>query len=185
MHQFNLFVRGSAIAALALSGAALGHNVIEVGANSAGALSAHHEMHYELGPSTITGVTGFAAMDPAFESVQLPDPMEDLLPIDAGASLRARVVSLENLVILEPETLEDFAVGNHVFLGKRVFNIDVIWQIASGGVGAEGHAVIVFEDLNGLHAASEPITFTFVAVPSPATAGLLGLAGLVACRRRR
>lgn len=167
---------------------AMAHDVIELGRTNTGQLGLHIEPHYDLTASTITGVTGFARPGPAFESMQLPDPTdpgEGLLPIDAASLIRARVVALDNLIILDPDTLFPFEVGSTIFLGKRFFRFEPIWQIPTGEIGAEGVATLIFEDQSGIHSDSQALAVTFHAVPMPGAAGVLALGGLVACRRRR
>lgn len=173
------------VSATALASSALAHDVIEIGRSDGGQLGLHVEPHYDLTESTITGVTGFARPGPAFEALQLPDPDDGLLPIDSGSVIRARVIALDNLLILDPDTLVPFDVGSTIFLGKRFFRFEPLWQIPAGGIGAEGVATLVFEDQSGLHAESQSTAVTFRAVPTPGAAGVLALGGLAACRRRR
>lgn len=144
---------------------------LDVGRRSNGTLAMLLEVEqpFPLPPSVFVGVNGYATGLLGFGALFHDEPAEDLFRLNPACDLRCTIVGIDPGVVVY-EGLTQLSVGATVVLGPPEFDVHLIYSIAGSTPWQVGSVQVVLHDVNGVHADSQPITVSFIAVP-PACPG--------------
>jgi hypothetical protein len=160
--------------------------VLDVGRSAAGQIKIRADLSHPLplGPSIFPGIPGFASGEPAFHSIFVDDPANDLFQPALSSNFQFVITAADpGIGIYTPSG--PVPLNTPVSLGPPVFDFHPVWHIPGGPVGATYNITLKVQDTTGTYTDSAPLVVPFTAVPEPHALAILALAPLALRRRRR
>jgi hypothetical protein len=184
-------VRSAAVGVLAVTacaGSALAqhHEEIQVAVDAQGRLHMHTHAHmpFMVPESPFAGIPGYATAEVALASMPTDHPAIGLFVLPANVDIRAVLVAADPgmQVFGIPQPLQ---IGQEIAMGAPVIHVLPVWHLPNGVPGQEYGISFYFRDASGQFQDSEVFELTFMPVPAPGAAALLGVGALGLCARRR
>jgi hypothetical protein len=174
------FRRHAGLLAVVMSSYALAqhdHDGLEIGRTATNQINAHASIPllFTIGPSPFPGIDGFARADIPFESATQDHPEDDLFSLPAGVDIRAVLIASSGNAQVFAGTVPT-PVGQEILVGPPFFHFLPVWNVTQGPVGSPHSLTFRFRDASGTLSESDPVTLTFVPIPTPA--GMLVFAAL-------
>ena len=179
-------IAAAGIALLTLAEIAAAHQLL-VGRNGANRIVMELDDGpvYDLGPSFIPGIDGFADAEPGFVGNGDDFPAEDFFMIPPTADIEFVLISAEPHIAVWNDTgSAHMLVGETYHVGVGFFHNHPVWHSPDGTPGEVYELEILLRDRAGLLSDSEVYAIGFRPVPEPGMALML-LVGAAAVARRR
>lgn len=165
---------------------------ILIGQTGAGQLKMHaHADDQPFALQPVNGLfNGWADDHPAFKSVDVPDPDEDLFSLPEVAGIEVELVAIDPAFRLFRDDLSELHVGDALGLGSPEIHYHPVWLIDSDDPAfdpdqTEWHVTLRAHDVGPSELpSSDPIVAAFT-TPEPATLLLLSPALMMLRRRVR
>jgi hypothetical protein len=162
----------SAVLAAWFAVPALAHDMTYVGRSAAGKLKVYYDPEtfpVEMQPSVFAEVDGWANADFGFEPITEAEWWNDFYPLSSASFIEFVLVSQdEGVQVLQDEFQGPLPVGGAYPIGNPYFHLHPMWNIHEPAFDREFSMTIILRDRNGIYADSDPIIYTFVAIPCPA-----------------
>jgi hypothetical protein len=134
-------------------------------------------------PSSLPQHPGYALENLSIESLREMNKREQF-PLAPESDIRLMLVAIDpGLSLLHSGA--PVSPGQEIVLRAPFLEITPLWVIHPGPPGAVFHATLRARDDAGISAQSDPFVVSFVTVPSPGAATVLGLGTWLATHRRR
>lgn len=162
------------------------HEEIQAAVDAQGRLHMHTHapMPFMVPESPFVGIPGYATAEIALASLPSDHPAIGLFMLPATVDIRAVLVAADPgmQVFGIPQPLQ---VGQEIAMGAPVIHVLPVWHLPNGLPGQEYNISFYFRDASGQLQDSEVFELSFVPVPAPGGAALMGLGALGVCARRR